>query len=474
MASISYLSKENIETIHSKSIHLLQNIGISVMNEEAKHILDRVGCTVEGDIVKFPESLVKESLKTIPSTFKLFSRDGAHYQKIGEDNIVINPGSSAVFIKDSKSREFRKATSIDLENLVRIVDQLEHITAQSTALFPSDIPENIAGLYRLYVVLKNSIKPIVTGAFSKEDFHMMREMLELVAGGAEENAKKPQAIFDCCPVSPLIWSDATCQNLIDCAKASIPAQIVPAPLMGATSPTTIIGTVIQSNVEILSGIVISQQVNPGTPLVYGGAIGSMDMRYGTPRFSSVEAIMAASMSNEIGKHYRLPTHAYLGTTESKTEDSQSGYETGLGLIMGILSNINVISGPGMIAQLSCHSLVKLVIDNEYCGSALKLKQESTITASDDVTELISSVGPGGEYLKNKHTLKNFRKEHLFPSNIICRLNLGSWRDNGSKTTIDRASTIVNDLLGETPATILPPSTLSGLDKILKIAEKSLS
>ncbi len=467
MAIISYLTKENLGPIHSNTLQLLQDTGVSVMNEEAKEILGSAGCMVYGDNVKFPESLVKDSLQQPPSTFNLFSREGKQSISIGQENVVINPGSSAVYFKDRESREIRKGTSRDLVELVHVVEQLEYINAQSTALYPSDIPENIAGQYRLYVILKHSSKPIVTGAFSKEDFHIMREMLEVVAGGSDELAKKPQAMFDCCPVSPLIWSDTTCQNLIDCAKAGIPAQIVPAPLMGATSPTTIAGTILQSNVEIVSGIVISQLVNPGSPLVYGGAIGALDMRYGTPRFNSVESVMAACMSNEIGKFYGLPTHAYLGTSESKTEDSQSGYETGLGVIMGVLSGINVISGPGMLAQLNCHSLEKLVIDNEYCGSALKLKRESQNLLIDDVSEVISSVGPGGEYLKNIHTLKNYRKEHLFPSDIICRLNTNSWKDEGAKTTFERATSIVDKFLSEEPVAALPKSIIGELDTILK-------
>ncbi len=471
MAKISYLTKENLEDIHSNTLQLLQDTGVSVLNDETKEILDSAGCTISGDIVKIPESLVEDSLRTTPSTFNLFSREGKQSITIGQENVLINPGSSAVYFKDRESREIRKGTSRDLVELVHVVEQLEYINAQSTALYPSDIPEEIAGQYRLYVILKYSSKPIVTGAFSKEDFHIMRKMLEVVAGGSDELAKKPQAMFDCCPVSPLIWSDTTCQNLIDCAKAGIPAQIVPAPLMGATSPITIAGTILQSNVEILSGIVISQLVNPGSPLVYGGAIGALDMRYGTPRFNSVESVMAACMSNEIGKFYGLPTHAYLGTSESKTEDSQSGYESGLGIIMGILSGINVISGPGMLAQLNCQSLQKLVIDNEYCGSALKLKQESEILALDDIRELISSVGSGGEFLKNRHTLKNYRTEHLFPSDIICRLNVNIWRDEGEKTTYERATTIVDNLLREEPGTVLPHATITELDTILNSGKK---
>ncbi len=474
MTSLSYLTKSKIDDIHSTTLQLLAETGVRISNEEAKHFLERSGCTLTDDTVKFPESLVKESLSKVPSSFSLFSRDGVKSFNIGQDEVLINPGSSAVNFKDRNSSTIRKGTSEDILDLVHVVEHLEHIKAQSTALIPSDVHVELAGLHRLYLTLKNSNKPIITGAFLKEDFHVMREMLEVVTGGPAEHSKKPQAIFDCCPLSPLHWSDTGSQNLIDCAKGSVPAQIVPSPLMGASSPITIAGTIVQQNMEILSGVVIAQLANPGTPLVYGGAIGSMDMRYGTPRYSSIEATMASCMSNEIGKSYGMPTHAYLGTSDSKIEDSQSGYETGLGLIMGILSRINIISGPGMLAQLNCQSLEKLVIDNEFCGSALRLIQESDSLLIDDIHDLISSVGPDGNYLKQKHTQVNYRKKHLFPSDVLCRLNIQTWVDEGEKTTIDRAKSIVDTLLTKEVVSTLTKSTINDLDRIYDTARNSIS
>ena len=473
MTRLSFLTKENLEEIHSVSLKLLADTGVRILNEEAIGLLKEAGCSISGDIVKFPSSLVVDCLRLVPSAFSLFSRDGKNSFIVGQDNVLINPGSSAAYFKDRKSGEIRKGTSKDILDLVHVVEHLEHFKAQSTSLIPSDVHIKLSGIQRLYLTLKNSNKPIVTGAFFKEDFHIMRELLETVAGGSEEHVKRPQAIFDCCPSSPLTWNDTGSQNLIDCATISMPAQIVPSPLMGASSPITINGTIVQQNMEILSGVVIAQLVNPGTPLVYGGAIGSMDMRYGAPRYSSIEAIMAASMSNEIGKSYGIPTHAYLGTSESKIEDSQSGYETGLGLILGILSRINVISGPGLLSQLNCQSLEKLVIDNEYCGSALRLIRESDSLLIDDVYDLINNVGPGGDYLKQKHTQINYREKHLFPSDVLCRLNLQSWVDDGQKTTSDRAQSIVDTLLQKEVEIALSNSITDDLDRIYNTAKKSL-
>jgi trimethylamine--corrinoid protein Co-methyltransferase len=274
----------------------------------------------------------------------------------------------------------------------------------------------------------------------------MKLLLESVVGSSEELARKPRAIFDCCPNSPLGWDDVSTQHLIDCSASGIPAAIVPAPLLGATSPVTIQGTLVQSSAEILSGVVISQIVNPGTPNLFGGATGSFDMRYATPRFSAVEAMLTACASSEIGKHLGLPTHAYLGTSDSKTEDSQSGFESGIGLILGALTGINVISGPGMLAQLNCQSLEKLVIDNELCGSAYRFSRGLDFENIDVITELISNAGSGGQYLKQKHTSKKLRSEHFMPSDIICRLTADSWIEGGSKNTFDRAREKVNAIL----------------------------
>ncbi len=446
MISLRVLSQDDLDSIQNAALELLEKTGVAIKNEYALKLLRDSGCTVENNQVKIPSSIVLESIRKAPSSFELHTRDGAHPISIGSDNVFFNPGSSAVYFKDRVTRVIRKGTMNDCIELVQLVENLEHVKAQSSALVPSDVSEHLSGLYRLYIILKHSNKPIVTGAFRKDDVGLMKLLLESVVGGPEELVRKPRTIFDCCPTSPLAWDDVSTQHLIDCSTSGIPAAIVPAPLLGATSPITIHGTLIQSSVEILSGVVISQLVNPGTPVIFGGATGSFDMRYATPRFSAMESILAACASSEIGKHFDLPTHAYLGASDAKTEDSQSGFESGIGLVLGALSGINVISGPGMLAQLNCQSLEKLVIDNELCGSANRLSKGIDFESIEVITDLISKVGSSGHYLKQKHTSKKLRSEHFMPSEVMCRLSPDSWIESGSKNTLDRAHERVNQIL----------------------------
>jgi len=429
-------------------MEILEKTGISVNNEITRGLLDDAGCTVENKRVRIPHSLIDESIQKAQSSFNVYTCDGTKAYKIGSENVVFNPGSSAVYFKDRKTREIRKGTLNDCVELVQLVENLEHINAQSTALVPSDVPENLSGLYRLYIILKYSVKPIVTGAFRKEDVKSMKLLLEATAGGTDELKRKPRAIFDCCPTSPLSWDENASQHLMDCSASKIPAAIVPAPLIGATSPVTIQGTLIQINAEILSGVVIAQLTNSGTPIIYGGAPGVFDMKYGTPRFSAIEALLTACASSEIGKHYGLPTQAYLGTSDTKTEDSQSGFESGLGMILGALSRINVVSGPGMLAQLNCQSLDKLVIDNELCGSAYRFSKGLDFEDVRVVTDLIERVGSNDNYLRQKHTSQKLRSEHFMPSDVFDRLTSDSWIKGGSKNTLDRASDKVSSILQE--------------------------
>ncbi len=446
MITLQFLSPEDIQSIHTATLTVLEQTGINVKNETAIALLREAGCIIDDNHAKLPPSLVEDSIRKAPSTFDLFSRDGEKVSTIGSDRVVYNPGSSAVYFKDRKTREIRKGTSYDIIELVQIVETLEHIEAQSTSLVPSDVPDQISGIYRLYLTLQHSAKPIVTGAFSKDGLDDMRLLLETVVGSSDEFTRKPRAVFDCCPTSPLIWGDISSQNLMDCADYGIPAAIVPAPLLGATSPITIHGTLVQANAEILSGIVISQLKNPSAPVIYGGAPGSFDMRFATPRFGAVEAMITSCVSSEIGKHYGLPTQTYLGTSDAKEVDAQSGFESGLGIVMGALARINIISGPGMLAHLNCQSLEKLVIDNEFCGTANRLVRGFDLDEIEVITELISKVGSKGDYLRQKHTSKKLRTEHFMPSSVFDRLTTESWITGGSKSIHERANEEVNNRL----------------------------
>lgn len=384
---------------------------------------------------------------------------------LGEDRVHFDPGSAAVHIFDVKLGKRREITTRDAIDFARLVDGLPNYAAQSTAIAPSEVPKEVADRYRLYLVLKNSRKPVVTGTFLKDGFAPMREMLAAVRGGNDALRQKPLAIFDCCPSPPLKWSDLTCQALIDCARAGVPAELVSMPLTGATSPVTLREAVVQHCAENLSGVTIHQLASAGSPIIYGGSPAAFDMRHGTTPMGAVETMMIDAAYAQVGKHLGLPTHAYMGLSDSKCPDYQAGFESGIGAVLAALAGINVVSGPGMLDFEICQSFEKVLLDHDACGMALRLVRGIEKREGDSV-ELIGKVVQMGEFLSHPHTRKHWREELTVPSSLVVRDTYGDWEARGAEYAHQSATAEVARRLAKAAVPPLPADVSRTLDGIM--------
>jgi trimethylamine--corrinoid protein Co-methyltransferase len=276
----------------------------------------------------------------------------------------------------------------------------------------------------------------------------MKELLCARVGGSKELAAKPIAIFDVCPSPPLLWSEITCQNLIDCAKSGIPSELVSMPLAGATAPVTVAGAVVQHTAENMSGVTISQLTKAGAPIVWGGSPAAFDMRKGTTPMGAVGTWMIDCAYAQVGKSLGFPTHAYLGMTDAKVVDAQAGLEAAGGAFMAALAGINMVSGAGMMDFESCQSYEKLVIDAEIIGMAKRLIKGIEPRGDPIALSLIRKLGHRADYLSEPHTLQWFQEEQYIPSYVIDRGSIVEWQEGGAKSARQRAADRVNELLEE--------------------------
>ncbi|MDH5482361.1 MAG: trimethylamine methyltransferase family protein [Candidatus Bathyarchaeota archaeon] len=447
---LEFLSNDEVETIHATSTKVLETVGVEIENENAMKIFAEAGANVDfaNKRVYISEGLVKEALEKVPSEVKLYGFDEEHNLVFADRNIYFNPGSTALYILDRETMNMRRPTSKDFADFVRLTDFLEHIHAQSTAMTVSDVPDAVVDRFRFYIILKNSVKPIIAGAFTIEGLYDMKHMLEIVVGGEEALRKRPCLLIDVCPSPPLKWSKLTSQNLIDSAGFNIPIEIIPAPQLGSTAPATLAGLLVQHNAEFLSGLVLTQLVNAGVPVVYSGSPSLMDMRYGTGCVGNIEVVMLSAAYAQIARMYHIPSGAYLGISETKIIDVQTGLESAIGLITGTLAGINCITGPGMLGFENCQSFEKLVIDNEICGMALRIMKDVNVSDETLAFELIKKVGPGKHFLSEKHTLKWFQIEEYIPSPVLDKIGKPRWESMGAKDTLKRAKEHVDKILTE--------------------------
>jgi trimethylamine:corrinoid methyltransferase-like protein len=448
---LELLSRETVGRAIDEAYELLRDPGVRVHYDEALRILADAGAEVdfESRVAKIPHALAERAVATVPTSFHLYNLEGEAVVHYGGDDVQFDPGSAAIEFVDFRARESRTPVTKDCEDFVRLAEMLPHVDALATSIVCGDVPQAMADWYRLYLLLLYGRKPIVTGAFSVEGFPIMHQLLAAAAGGAQALAAKPRAVFDVCPSPPLLWSEITCANLIDCARAAVPAELVSMPLTGATGPVTIIGSAVQHAAECLSGITIHQLARAGGPIVWGGSPAAFDMRTGTTPMGAIGTMMLDCAYTQIGKAIKpggMPTHAYLGMSDAKIVDAQTGLESASGAILGALAGVNMLSGLGMLDFESGFSLEKLVIDDEIAGMAKRLVRGVDDSEVPLALDIMRQVGHEGNFLKSKHTKLKFRDEAYMPTEVIDRDFRGAWFDKGGLDANERAHRRAEELI----------------------------
>lgn len=462
---LTLLTDDLIPRILDEAFQLLLQPGVKVQNQEARELLASAGATIdeESSVARIPEHVVRNALESVPRLFHLYDYDGNPTVQYGGDAVHFDPGSSGVTILDPETLEHKDAQTPDLIRILKVVEQIPQYDAQSTAVVCTEVKKEIQDLYRLYLVLLYSRKPIVTGAFSNKTVQHMIEMLAIFAGGRDALREKPRAVFDVCPSPPLIWSNFGAGNLIALARAGVPAEIVSMPLAGAAAPVTLVGAVTQHTAECLAGITIHQLARAGSPIVWGGAPAIFDMRKGGTPMGAVETAMIDNCYAQVGKSLGMPTHTYLSATDSKVVDAQAGMESGIGAMIGALSGINMISGAGMLDSLLCQSPEKLVIDAEGIAMAKRMLEGIKIHTDTLATGFYEGVNfKGGDFLKQKITLKLFQKEQYMPSTIIDRDSIRGWKESGGLDAFGRARQRVQQLVASYKSPELDPAKVADI------------
>jgi trimethylamine--corrinoid protein Co-methyltransferase len=455
--TLRFLDQELIERILCEAREVLCKLGMQIHNDEALALLGDHGAAIDraSGRARFTNAMIDDAIAATPSEFRLYDVLGDETHHLAGERVYFTPGSAAIHILDHATGEMRRPDTRDYVDLVKVVDGLPHIASQSTAFIPADVPAGMQDSYRLYLSLLHGEKPVVTGAFTIPSMKVMTDLQITVRGSAEALRAKPLTIFSVCPTAPLKWSQVTSQNLIDCARAGIPVEYISMPLSGFMAPVTLVGSLVQHTAETLSGLVLSELVSPGAPVLYGGSPAVFDVRYETTPMGAVETQMLDCAYCEIGKFLGLPTQAYIGLSDAKQLDAQAGLETSMGATLAALCGINSISGPGMLDFESCQSLEKLVLDNELAGMTLRMVQG--ITPRDDFPALpiFEELLRDGHLLIAKHTRRHLRSEHYFPGPAIDRANRSRWLEEGGHTLGDRAHREVLRLIEGHRPTRLP-------------------
>jgi len=431
------LTDADKDRIHNASEVILKDMGVNFHDPEAIEIFKHHGFKVDGINIRMEEKQIQKTLSTVPAEFELSARNPEKNVTIGGEHLVLAPGYGASLMIDQDGSQ-RSGVMKDYDNFCRLV-QTSTVLDMSGYLMidPSD---RLPGKSHLDM-LKSSItlcdKPFVGSATSREAALDSMEMADIAWGGKHQVKDKPVMIGLISPLSPLQYSAEMTGALIEYARHGQVSMIGLLMMAGTTGPVTLPGLLVLQNAEILAGIVLSQLVNPGAPVVYGSSSTITDMRTGSLAIDAPELSMIQNATSQMAKYYKIPCRGSGGLTDAHCPDMQAGIESTLALTATIMSGTNfILHACGILGSYQSMSFQKFLADEEICGMLRRMLKPLEVTEERLNLETIKSVGIGNEYLTHPNTLAHCRTE-FYQSDVMNRVDYTTWQEKGGKKMSDR-------------------------------------
>jgi trimethylamine--corrinoid protein Co-methyltransferase len=440
------LSDDQIEEVFYSALDVLERVGTRVYSQEGLALLREAGCQVsDGNLVRIPSWLVKETLNTTPERIVVAGRDRSKRITLEKDKIYFGTGSDCPSLVDPYTDEIRKYTFEDIYNAARISDALPHIDFHMSLGLTSGVPVLTYDRHQFLAMLQGTSKPLVITAVDREGLADQYRMACETLGGPEEFAKAPLFIVYIEPSSPLNHSRDAVEKLLYAAEMGIPAIYTPCIMCGATGPVTLAGAMVQCLAECLTGVVLAQLKRQGAAVIMGGVVSTMDMATSILSYGAPELALLSAAMTDVAKWLRLPMFSTAGCSDAKVLDQQAAIESAISVTIAALSGANLIHDIGYLESGLLGSYDMLVMSNEAIGMAKHILRGITVTPETLAVEVIEQVGPGGHFLAHEHTRQHFKTELWFPTLIDRQMRRG-WEASGKKTMADRVRAKVKDIL----------------------------
>jgi trimethylamine--corrinoid protein Co-methyltransferase len=464
---LKIISEDEIENIHFATINVLKETGVKFESKSALNLLKKNDCIADFDnmIVKFPEELVEDCLKTTPKTFKFKAREEKNDVILGGDTVYFHsaPGMNIV---DLESFEPRPPTKTEHIEYIKVLDALPNMHKLSA--YPLWGYEGISPV--MAIPESCAIKIIYSSKTQEVAYNLDSEIFTLKmakAAGIEYTSGLHAT-------SPLGVDKSSIINAHRTVEAGFPIYIANGCTCGGTSPATTAGSLVVSNAEILSMIVLVQLIKRGTRIIAWDIVWPMNMKTGAPFFGQIQDSMENAIFNQIWrKKYKIPiANGTVGYGSAKNIGYQSGYEKGIACIISAISGANVIQFHGHVfGELSAHP-IQAVLDDDIAGMVGRFIEGELIDEETIALDMINKVGPiPGQYLNTEHTRKWWKTEQFLGKAADYTSSYSEWIKKGKKNAFEYAKERVKDIIANHKPLPLAGEKVEKIEGILEEARK---
>ena len=467
------LSDDQIWEITQAAFDVLEKTGCEVHHEGALRLLEKAGARVKGQRVWVPRHIAQECVRTAPKGFTIYDRDGNRAMEVEGRKSYYGTSTASPNTRDAFSGEIRETRVADIALGAKVADALPHIDWVMPMGSSQDVHPLAADVHEFEAVVTNTIKPLVFIGYSPRGVELVYEMAAEVAGGLEALQQRPFLIAYPEPISPLVFPTEVVDRMFVAADLFMPQIPGPSAQIGATSPATVAGTVVQSIAEGLMSLVLVQLRRPGAPCCLSGNIGVFDMRWALLSLAAPEVSLGLAAQAEVAQSFGLPTWGLAGATDAKILDAQAGIESAFAILAQGLAGLNLIHDVGYLDSGMICSAEMLVMGNEVIGMAKRFIEGVRVDAETLARGVIEKVGPGGHFLQEDHTVRHFRGELWMPG-LLTRQHRDLWQRDGAKDMAQRVGERVRELVEGHQVAPLPDGTLATLERLRQNGEAELA
>jgi trimethylamine--corrinoid protein Co-methyltransferase len=437
------LTDEGVRRIHEASLDVLARIGIEVQPSECREIFRAGGARIEAatNRVYLSRPMVEAAIAAAPSEVVLYGRSAPqHDLHLGGTRVYMGTGGAAVKVLDLETGRVRETRLEDVARIGRLCDALDNIHFYLRPCVARDLPNELLDINTYYAAITNTTKHVTGNCFTVQSVRDVVAMAGMIAGNVEVVRERPFISFtNCWTVSPLRYAPETVEVLTEIVRQEMPVFISSAPQSGATGPAALAGTLVQINAEELSGVVYTQLVRPGAPVILGYVPSVSDLRTGNFVGGAAEFALMNAAICQLGQFYHLPVYNSSGLSDSKLPDVQAGYEKGITGAAAALAGANYIHhSAGMLESLLTIAYEQYVIDDDINGAIMRLVRGIEVTDETLSVAVIEQVCLGeGHYLGTQQSLDLMTTEYFYPHSTD-RQSRENWEADGGLDMRERA------------------------------------
>lgn len=437
-----------LDSIHKASLSILVRTGVNVHSAGLREMLAGSGASVsDGLRVRIPESLIEQALDTAPSSIPIYDRCGSPSMVLESGASYFGTGSDLIYTLDAASGVRRESVLGDVGRAARLCDLLANIDFVMSYGLPREVEETDCEVEQFRAMLDNTRKPVVMCLFSgRESTERVHDLACSRLAAGRKFREAPNYIVYGQFLSPFQHEETATDRLVFCADHFVPLIYIPTIMLGASGPVTLAGALAMANAECLAGLVMHQLRSPGAPFIYGGCVSPLDMgttvlSYGAPEWRVADATLA-----QLARRYGLPVFGTAGATDSGRIDAQAGAEWGYSLMLSALAGTTLIHDVGYMESGVTGSLEALAICDEVVGMVKRVLGGFSVDDSSFGLEAIDRVGPGGHFLDDDCTVRDFRSAVWYPT-LFERERVEEGQAGERPDLVARARELVDRALG---------------------------